>query len=118
RLREVSRALEHGRDYTQVGGAFDIAEAFPACQEEGAVVAVVELRNHDRPSERRAELVAPQLTLAGVEKIARVEEIVAEVFEHGAVRLIAAALENHADDTAGETAVFGRVAGGVQLELL
>ena len=74
-------------------------------------------RTH-RTGDGSAELIAAQFGFAGVEEVARVEHVVANVLEDRAVEAVAAGFQRHGDDAAGEPAVFGGIAGGLQLEFL
>ena len=88
--------------------------AFVVHQEEGLVVL-------DRPAQHTAELIAPQLVLGlpgREEKAARIESIVPEKFESRAMPAVGAALDGHVGLRAGVHAVFGRINGALNLELL
>ena len=96
-------------------GGINLADAFIGEEEECFVF-------EDGAADGAAELVFAQLGLAGrdgvgggsdvddVEVVARVEEVVAEELEDGAVELVGAGAGDGVDDAAGFAAVFG---GGV-----
>ena len=82
RLRKVADALQrgrHGEAGERVGAA--VAHAFVREEEEGAVVAVIDVRDVNRAAERAAELVAPQLGLLEGEEVAGIESVVADELE-------------------------------------
>ena len=90
------------------------ATAFVIGQPEGPVL-------DRRPTRDEPELVLPQWILLGagqvVEEGARVQRVIAQEVEHGAVQLVGAGLA-HDVDLVGAEAVLGRIRGGLLLEFL
>src|SRR5258706_11669846 len=117
-LRKIAAALERSGDNTQAVGCLHTTKTLPTHKIKCLIAAVVEFGNDDRSADGAAELVAPQFALAGVEEIAGVEQIVAEVLKQCPVQLVAAALEHHPHYAAGEPSIFRRVSGGLKLEFL
>ena len=96
------------------------AEPLVIHEKERAVLAVIELGNPHRPTERESELVITERRESGtlgVEKIPRVHGGVAQEFEQAAVEFIGARLRNHIDHRAGIAAELGAIKVGLHLEL-
>ena len=71
-------------------------------------MAVIEVRNIDRPTHGRAKLVAPQFAMAAgyVKVIAAVKKIVTHKLKYRSVQRIAALLDHKIDDRSCNTAVL------------
>ena len=72
----------------------------------------------DGAAEVVAEIVVAQLGEIGREEIARVQSVVAEVFEGPAVKLVGAVLGHEVESHARGAAVLGGEVGGLNLDLL
>src|ERR1043166_4508564 len=93
--------------------------SFVVHEEKGFVLAVVNLRQPHRPTQREPELVVAERREGRtfrVEEIASVHGGVAEEFEYAAVHLVGAGLGNHVDDRAGVAAQVGAVEVGLHFE--
>ena len=84
-------------------------------------MAVIEPRDHHRPVDLEAELIAAPRILR-IRRVlvpaARIERIVLEEVEGGPVQRVGAALGHHVDGDAEIRAVLGRRAAGLDLDLL
>src|SRR5207249_282240 len=105
--RPVGRIRRHHSVAQQLGGhrAGDLRSAalaarLPAAEEEEMVV-------NNRAADSGAELIQPQLILAGGEEISRIEFIVAHELEQVAVELVRAGFRDDVDAAAGSTSDLG-----------
>ena len=105
---EIPLAHGRGRHSGAGGGARHVAIRLVGEEEEGAVLAVIDFRQVNRPAERRAEFVAHQVRRLLVVVLAgagHAEAVVARGFKSGAVHLVCAALRG--DQGGGRAAHFG-----------
>ena len=92
--------------------------AFPCDKEEGAVLAIIELRNRERTAGRSAELVLPQGRAGCLEEAARIHHLVAQELPKVAMVLVGSGFRDHAHCSSGGAAVLGQIVMPLALELL
>src|SRR5579859_699051 len=85
--------------------------SLPAEIEERTILAIVDMRYRNRTAERKTVIVLME-SEAGranviVDPAVAVHDLVAEIFEQAAVKLVGAALGVHGDDAAGVAAMIG-----------
>ena len=104
------------------GGAGPAAGAFIVAEEEGLVLAVVDLGDLYRATEGKAELILlERLTLraAGIgEEVVGVELFVAQKLPGAAVQSVGTRFRSGADNPAGGPAILGAETAGLHLEFL
>ena len=89
---EVSVALSRARHHAVLHDALPQTLPLVAAEEEGTILAAVDMGNGERSAERAAELVALERLSVDGEEIAGIQLVIAQEFEQVAVELIAAGL--------------------------
>src|SRR5207247_2132136 len=96
-------------------------DPLPVVREEppGLVLAVEQLGKVNRSTRHAAELVALELWILPLsEEIARIEMVIAQIFEGRAVQLVGTALGYDAELASRLDAVVGAIEPGLDLEFL
>jgi hypothetical protein len=110
-IREITRAVPQGRHGREHGLARQLSRPLPRSEEERPAPP-------NRAAKRSAELVQADGRLRRGEDILRVERVVAERFERGAVEVVAARARGHDDHAAGGVAELRGVVVRDDLEFL
>src|SRR5208337_3041496 len=115
RRRVLSLPLSLGRHREHLRGPQHLAETLILPEEKGAIPALVNSRQRDRPTQREAEFIAPEGgDAAGVgqgaliEEIARIEGRVAHEFKNRAVKQIRPCLGYDVGEAGSTVANFRR----------
>ena len=103
-LRKIARAHLQRRHADRLGLGLREAIAFVVEEEEGAVAAIVNLRNPHRPADVAAEIVlavyGPRVAEEVVDEAVGVQLLVAKQLVGFAMKLVAATLDREVDDAA------------------
>src|SRR5581483_42890 len=109
--------------------ALPSAETFIICKKEKFVTAVKYLRDHNRSTGRKSELVLAQLTFVGLKQPGRrillafkeicgIELVVAEELPQRAMQIVGAGLDRSVEHSGPRAAVFGAEIRGQDFEFL
>src|SRR5262249_4910234 len=108
-LRKISGLLGGSRHRSGAGYALTFVMAFVTEKEKRAILL-------NRSAQRGAILIAAEFCLVQVEKVSRIEHIVAHKLVSGAMHLVRSRLGNHVDLGAGASAERGGVGAGLDFE--
>ncbi len=117
-MRKIPGALRQRRRGGNGIAISDVVVLSVVEKEESLVLAVIQLRHAERATDGSAPLVVAVRCAHRGERIARVEEIIAEEFAGRAVVQVRAALGRHVDHTAKREAILRGHGSGLHLELL
>src|SRR5262249_8296203 len=98
--REITVQIGRRRNETTAGSNISQPCPLVAKKEESPVMAVIHVRNHNRPAYRASELVALELVALGGKEVAGIEDGVAVEFKKIAMQLVRAGFGDDIDDSA------------------
>ncbi len=119
-IRVFAVAFGYRRHCSVQYGTLTAAESFVIGEEEELVLAVIQLRDQDRPTCGEPELILAKLTLlnsAGVfEEVRSIQFIVAQEFPDGAVESVGAGLDGGVENGGTGAAELGAEIGSLHFE--
>src|SRR5581483_10338496 len=117
--REIALPLGQRRHRGKNRRRRDLPDTLPAEEEKGVIPPFVKSWNKYGPAQAGAELVAVEGRSAGaIEKIPRIEIVIAQEFEQRSVKLVAPGFENHRHHAARLASGIRRVTRDLHFEFL